>query len=410
AERLLKPSNQGEAVRYRVVDGRRAHSVRGLFKEYPEGEWSEDALFEAQTRMDAALAELVSLLHGLRDGIGLCASESGMNACADLAAQLDGIAESIVAFANEANFVLKGETDTHAYWIERVRPEKRRAHVRLVAAPLSVADALAARLYDAKDSVVLCSATLRVGNDFKYMSRRLGCSDRFRTLNAVSPFNYLAQSLVLAPDCLPDPSADSGGYASALASMMEELFSETGGRALALFTSYEMMKTVAADARAALERDGIELIVQGDGRSRESMTRALKGAGAADPPRTVLFGAQSFWEGVDVAGEALSCVVIARLPFAMVGDPIVEARSEKIDREGGSSFRDYALPEAVIKFRQGFGRLIRTKRDRGVVVVTDPRIVTKPYGAIFRRSIPASVHTVADAPELLRRVEEFFES
>ena len=125
---------------------------------------------------------------------------------------------------------------------------------------------------------------------------------------------------------------------------------------------------------------------------------------------TVLFGAQSFWEGVDVAGEALSCVVLARLPFAQVGDPVVEARSEMIDRSGGSSFRDYALPEAVIRFRQGFGRLIRTKSDRGVVVVTDPRLVTKSYGATFRKSIPASVHTVTEQEEILSRVADFFSS
>ena len=134
------------------------------------------------------------------------------------------------------------------------------------------------------------------------------------------------------------------------------------------------------------------------------MTQALK----ADS-NIVLFGAQSFWEGVDVAGEALSCVVIARLPFAQVGDPIVEARGERVEREGGSSFRDYTLPEAVIRFRQGFGRLIRTKRDRGVVVVTDPRLVTKNYGAVFRKSIPASVHTVTSQTELLGRAEDFFE-
>ena len=109
-----------------------------------------------------------------------------------------------------------------------------------------------------------------------------------------------------------------------------------------------------------------------------------------------------------MAGAALSCVVLARLPFAQVGDPVFEARSEKIDREGGSSFRDYALPEAVIKFRQGFGRLVRTRSDRGVVIVTDPRIVTKNYGATFRKSIPATVHTVSELGDLLRRVGDFF--
>ena len=164
-----------------------------------------------------------------------------------------------------------------------------------------------------------------------------------------------------------------------------------------------MMKAVADNAAISLAEAGIRLLVQGEGLSRESMTQALK----ADS-NIVLFGAQSFWEGVDVAGEALSCVVIARLPFAQVGDPIVEARGERVEREGGSSFRDYTLPEAVIRFRQGFGRLIRTKRDRGVVVVTDPRLVTKNYGAVFRKSIPASVHTVASQDELLSRTSDFF--
>ena len=292
-----------------------------------------------------------------------------------------------------------------------MRRPNRPTHLRLVAAPLSVAEDLHQLLYDPKDSVVLSSATLRVGNDFRYTAKRLGCrpadgpeEGRFRTLVAASPFNYLMQSLVLAPDCLPDPSADPVRYAESLAALLKDLFSATQGRALVLFTSYEMMNAVAANVRLELADTGIRLLVQGDGMTREAMTQALKGA---DGP-VVLFGAQSFWEGVDVAGEALSCVVIARLPFAMVGDPVIEARSEKIDREGGSSFRDYALPEAVIKFRQGFGRLIRTKRDRGVVVVTDPRLVTKNYGGSFRKSIPASVHTVTAPEDLLRRVTEFF--
>ena len=228
---------------------------------------------------------------------------------------------------------------------------------------------------------------------------------RFQFLTAASPFDYLRQSLVLAPDCLPDPSANPLTYAEALAALMRDLFSATRGRALVLFTSYEMMNAVAAHARDALAAAGITLLVQGEGLSRESMTSALK-----TEESTVLFGAQSFWEGVDVAGEALSCVVLARLPFAQVGDPVIEARGEKIDREGGSSFRDYSLPEAVIRFRQGFGRLIRTKSDRGVVIVTDPRLVTKNYGAIFRRSIPTSVHTVTGLDELLARVGDFFES
>jgi ATP-dependent DNA helicase DinG len=404
AARLLRPSKDRDICRYRVgEDGRRAFTLHGLFKPYELEDWREEDLKRAQTKFEAALAAMVNLLHDLRDTLDNAVPEGELNYLADLSSQVSGAADSLVAFANETNFVLLGDKATHAYWVERVRQAKRPSYIRLVAAPLSVADDLKKIFYDVKDSVVLCSATLRVGNDFKYMAKRLGMGERFQFLTATSPFDYFRQSLVLAPDCLPDPSAHAADYAAALAAILKDLFAITQGRALVLFTSYEMMKSVAAQAAGPLLEAGIKLLVQGEGLSREAMTRQLK-----ETSNVVLFGAQSFWEGVDVAGEALSCVVLARLPFAQVGDPIIEARAEKIEREGGSSFRDYSLPEAVIKFRQGFGRLIRTKSDRGVVIVSDPRLVTKNYGALFRKSIPASVHTVSDAADLLSRVSAFF--
>ena len=412
---LLKPAKERGVCRYKVEEGVRSHSLHGLFKPYEADEWNEAHFLKAQADFEAALAAMVNLLHELRDTLDDSVPEGELNYLGDLSSQVNGIADSLVLFANEANFVIRAEKNTHAYWIERVRIERRPSHLRLVAAPLSVAEDLKRMFYDVKDSVVLCSATLRVGNDFKYMAKRLGCGERFQMLTATSPFDYFRQALVLAPDCLPDPSVKPVEYAGSLAILMRDLFSVTRGRALVLFTSYEMMNAVAATAHQLLADAGITLLVQGEGLSRESMTRKLKESihHCSPTPSTytssvVLFGAQSFWEGVDVAGEALSCVVLARLPFAQVGDPVIEARSEKIDREGGSSFRDYALPEAVIKFRQGFGRLVRTKSDRGVVVVTDPRLVTKNYGATFRKSIPATVHTVTDSNDLLHRVAEFF--
>jgi ATP-dependent DNA helicase DinG len=382
----------------------RQFSLHGLFKPYEQGQFDESVLSNAQFAFESQLAAMLNLLHDLRDIVSNAFSEGDRGA--DVSVQLDAIAASLVQFANDANFVLSAKRDTHVYWAERVRTNSKRPdYVRLVAAPLSVASDLKKMLYEAKDSVVLCSATLRVGNDFAYMARRLGADEgRFRMLTATSPFDYFRQALTLALDDLPEPSSNAALYVEKLATFMRSLFAVTKGRALVLFTSYEMMNAVALSLRDKFADEGIDLIVQGDGVSRESMTEALK----RNSSSTVLFGAQSFWEGVDVAGDALSCVILARLPFMQVGDPIVEARSEKVQREGGSSFRDYLLPEAAIKFRQGFGRLVRTKKDRGVVVIADSRIVCKNYGAVFRRSIPASVHTVCDPQELKDRISDFF--
>lgn len=397
AAELLAPESVGDTVRYRTENGQRAYSVRGLFKLYDDAVWDESLVKSAQDRLEEELASLKLLLTGMSVLIG---DED------DLAVQLIGIGEQLVAFANDVHFVLSASDGRFAFWAERLRDEKRKAHMRLVGAPLSVGADLKRLVYDVRDSIVMSSATLRVGNDFGYSIRRLGCEERFSAVTAPSPFDYFRQCETVACDFLPDPAMKPFEYSKALAALLPRLFAATAGRALVLFTSYEMMACVAEFAGPALAASGIELLVQGAGAGRDEMTAQLRNATRP----TVIFGAQSFWEGVDVAGDALSCVVIARLPFAQVGEPIVEARGEEVARNGGNAFRDYLLPEAVVKFRQGFGRLIRTQQDRGMVVVTDCRLASKSYGARFKRSIPSTVHIAADESSLLERVQDFFDS
>ncbi len=362
--------------------------------------WDDrEKLSRLQGDFETSLLAVVKSLHKRADAL-----EEG-----EARTRLAALADDAIELLNVTAFVVKGENDAFVYGIERVALANARPFIRLFAAPLSVARALHEFVFTKKDSVILSSATLRVGSSFAYMASRVGFglddeAARSRSLTADSPFDYNSQVMACALSSFHDPAVDGDGYVADLATLLVELLPVTRGRALVLFTSYEMMNKVASRVRGALEAQGIRLLVQGERASRERMTAALRDGGQA----TVLFGAQSFWEGVDVAGAALSCVVLTRLPFAQKGDPLVEARCEAMTRQGRNAFHEYTLPEAVIRFRQGFGRLIRAKSDRGVVVMTDPRLMTKNYGALFRRSLPATVHDLSSTEDVCASVRQFF--
>lgn len=268
-------------------------------------------------------------------------------------------------------------------WFEVKRGNKGMV-VRLCSSPLEVADAIKGSVLDAFKTVVLTSATLTVGGKFDYLARRTGLDlvEEGRTLRLMlpSPFDYEKQALVGIPDDLPEPT--SPGFEEALAAPLLEALRISGGRAFVLFTSYDLLTRLYEALRVSLERGGLSPMRQGEQHRHLLLSRFKK------EPRGVLFGTDSFWEGVDVPGKALELVIITRLPFRVPTEPIQQARVEHIAANGGDPFMEYTVPQAVIKLRQGFGRLIRSKEDRGGVLILDRRIVTKPYGRIFLKSLP----------------------
>ena len=247
-------------------------------------------------------------------------------------------------------------------------------------------------------SWIFTSATLSVGGDFSHFAKRLGIEDA-RTLSIASPFDYESQAMLYLPTKMPEPS--SPDYVQAVIDVSIPLLESAGGGAFILFTSHRALAQGAQRLRAGWDGAALQpLLVQGE-EPREKLLRAFREHGNA-----VLLGTTSFWEGVDVKGQALRLVIIEKLPFASPDDPLTQARIEYLQQQGANAFRDHQLPEAVLALKQGVGRLIRSEEDRGMIVICDPRLLTKGYGRVFRASLPEMPVTqdADEAQRFLRRI------
>ncbi|MCC7293142.1 MAG: DEAD/DEAH box helicase family protein [Phycisphaerales bacterium] len=326
---------------------------------------------QAANRLTPALIELGKGLETLGSKSGSEEEKLALTGAASRCAEMAGAIRTLHE-QNVADWV---------YWME-VRSE-RFLRVTLGAKPIHVGPAMKALLFDRVRSVVLTSATLSAGSgaDFGYLRERLGLENAAE-LKLGSPFDFKRQAVVHVEPAMPDPG-DAGAFVEAVCERLQRYLKLTGGRAFVLFTSHAMLRRCAEALALFCREEGFPLFVQGTGMPRSQMLEAFR---ATD--HSVLFGAESFWSGVDLPGEALSNVIIVKLPFSAPDDPLVEARVEQIRKANGNPFLQFQVPEAVLKFRQAVGRLIRTQTDTGIVAILDPRVMTKPYGKQFLGSLP----------------------
>lgn len=362
--------------------------------------WQEIVTAEAPKLVAAmrALSEEVARLDKLLDQIENFIGSEAASAAVDLRAQAGRLLEA----AAGVELVLIKDDEINVRWLE-VREGTYGNIVRLRTAPLEVAPILKKAVYDNFPTVVMTSATLTVAHDFTFLEKRLGIDlidpHRHDSVQLESPFDFARQALIAIATDLPEPN--EGDFPDALKEKLLATLRLSHGRAFVLFTAYGLLNRMHQELAPELAQIGIAAYKQGV----DTRTRLLDKF--RSDVNSVLFATESFWQGVDVHGEALQSVIFPRLPFKVPSEPVIEARVEAIDRHGGNSFMEYTVPQAVIKFKQGFGRLIRRKSDFGTIVIFDRRVVTKSYGRLFLQSLPPCRVVTGTSQGIFPAMEDF---
>lgn len=319
--------------------------------------------------LDAPLADIERTLKHLRDNTSTDDEEQEITAHHRYCERL----------RDELDMIIRQSDPDYVYWVE-ISTRGRTARILLNATPANVKQMLEDHLFTTKSSVVMTSATLSTNRNFSYFKKRIGINE-CRELLVHSPFDFKKQVQIHIPRDMPDPN--SSEFVPVVIQKIRHYLKLTHGKAFVLFTSYKMMDEVYDAVAPYLEAIGLDTFKQGGELSRTDMLQAFR-----EDTDSVLFGTSSFWEGVDVRGEALSNVIITRLPFEVPTHPVMEARVKQIKESGGNEFFEFSLPESILRLKQGFGRLIRTQTDEGIVVILDRRIKTRNYGKQFLDSLP----------------------
>lgn len=372
--------------------------------------FAEDGIW--REGLDVALDNLLVAFSKLRDGVETIADRLSIDDPAEmrtrLIGELRGVTRRLDAAADGLKATLQPKqsnrgTAPAVRWMER--RGRRTPNLTLSAVPLDLAPVLKESLFDRTETVVLTSATLAAGGEFTFLEERLGLSlqpSRVTVREILpSPFDFGAQCVFGIPTDIPEPRDDESGHGAAVARVLLELAHASDGGVFGLFTSYAQLRRTADAIRGHVNARW-PLLVQGEGQ-RDQLLRRFREAGSA-----ILLGTDSFWEGVDVPGRALRVLILAKLPFKVPTEPLTAARLERLTEAGVDGFTHYLVPLAALKLKQGFGRLIRTKSDVGVVVLLDRRVVTKRYGASMLEGLPPAAKAVGNWPDVLREVEEFF--